>query len=390
MTVGKARQLPPSVQLVDESFLEQDAAMTIKFSSTDKDRAIIQLARPSELPEGHCLGIDLGRSYMKISYWKDKSTIFIDKLSTSLAEVLAATSSAGKSKFLSRNQSNIAAKNRISVTYLDKTYTAALRAQKLGGSKGLGQKKTVDLLPRILCALTLHKIKSGKVNLILSIPFEGDSDWTTQEQLAAKAIEGKRTWKSDEGVHEVEIEVLIVPESFYAEKFPRLSDADYPDWEETPHYVFDFGYQTFIKAAFGFDEINGSSYFDADLSECHDGYGLSRFYGYVAAECGWSDPEDSFFINAVNNNEAVFISPQGEFQLSNAIATAANRYLQEVIALTKPAPGFRHFQIVGGGAYRFGEEFCSHFPWAESFVTELPELANIIGQAFSLPNEFNS
>jgi hypothetical protein len=375
---------------VDEAMLEQDASMTIKFSSTDKDRAIIQLARPANLPEGHCIGIDLGRSYMKIAYWKDSRSIFIDKLSTNLAEVPAAPPSASKSKFLSKNQGNIAAKNRISVTYLDKTYTAALRAQKLGGTKGLGQKKTVDLLPRVLCALTLHKVMEGKVKLILSIPFEGDLDWAAQEQLAAKAIEGGRTWRSDEGLHEVEIEVLVVPESFYAEKFPRLSDSDYPDWEAIPHYVFDMGYQTFIKAAFGFDEINGSAYFDADLSECHDGYGLSRFYGYVANQCGWDDPEDAFFINAVNNNDATFVSPKGEFELTAAIATAADQYLKEIVALAKPAPGFQHFQIVGGGAYRFGPSFCEHFPWAECFVTDLSELVNIIGQALSLPDEFNN
>ena len=384
------------VQFTDEhdNIDELDSMMQIKFSSSDPDRAIIKLTKPVTLPEGHNVCIDMGRRYMKIAYWRDAYTIIIDKLPTELAEVPAANSVVGasKSKFLAKNQQKVATKNRVSITYLDKTYTAALRAQKLGGSRGLGQKKTVDLLPRVLIALTLHGIKSGEVNLILNVPFEGTSDWETQEEAAIQIVSGQRIWTSDNCLHEVKINPAVVPESFYAEKFPRLSDSDSPNWEELDHYVFDLGYQTFLRSAFSFDPISQTSYFDGDLSACYDGCGLSLYYKYTAIECGYGEEnaEDPAFIEAVNREEEVFVCHKGKFPLKNAIATASDRYLKKIIELASPSPSIVHFQVVGGGAYKFGESFCQHFEYAESFVTDLPDLANIIGQAISLPTEFNN
>jgi len=199
MSTSKAKALPAAnlglVQFTDEKddIDPADSAMQIKLSSSDPDRAIIKLARPEALPDGHNVCMDMGRRFIKIAYWKNPSTIVIDKMPTELADVPAEKNlGVAKSKFLARNQKKVAAKNRVSITYLDKTYTAALRAQKLGGKRGLGEKKTKDLLPRVLCALTLHEIKEGKVNLILTIPFEGASDWATQEAMANEF--GLRTW----------------------------------------------------------------------------------------------------------------------------------------------------------------------------------------------------
>jgi hypothetical protein len=396
MTKTKALPAANVVQMTDEfdNIDQVDSTMQIRLSSSDPDRAIIKLTKPVALPDGHNICIDMGRRFMKIAYWRDSQTIIIDKLPTELAEVPAANSvgSASKSKFLAKNQAKVATKNRVSITYLDKTYTAALRAQKLGGSRGLGEKKTVNLLPRVLCALTLHGVKQGQVNLILTIPFEGASDWATQEEKAAQIVDGQRVWKSDAGVHDVQISTAVVPESFYAEKFPRLSSSDFPDWDEIDHHVFDFGYQTFLKSTFVFDPIMQASSFDPDLSECHDGYGLNLYYKYAAIDCGYGEEnaEDPAFIEAVNREDEVFVCHKGRFPLSNAITTASDRYLKEILKLANPSPNIVHFQVVGGGAYRFGQAFCDHFEYAESFVTDLPDLANIIGQAISLPNEFNS
>jgi hypothetical protein len=119
---------------------------------------------------------------------------------------------------------------------------------------------------------------------------------------------------------------------------------------------------------------------------------LSLFYKYVAIDSGYGEEnaEEPAFIEAVNREEEVFVCQRGGFPLTNAIATASDRYLKEILELANPSPSIIHFQIVGGGAYRFGQAFCDHFEYAESFVTDLPDLANIIGQAISLPNEFNS
>ena len=388
----KPRQLPPSsVQLVDQEYLEQDASMVIKLSSNDKSRAIIQLAKPVSLPDGVCLMVDVSRSEIKVGFYKNNITVFVDKLATELTDV-ALPGVQAKKGFLGRNQAKVSEKNNITVTYLDKTFSMGGRAQKLGGSRGLGQKKTVNLLERVLCILAFYKIATGNVYLILSIPFEGDSDWSTQETLALKTVEGQKVFTSypeeEKLLHDVEIIPSIVPETYYAQKYPRLCDSEYHNWEEENHYVFDIGYQTFIKAAFTFDETSGELYFDSDLSECHDKYGLSRYYGYVAEECSYGEPENPLFIKAVNNKEKVFTTSEGEYNLSDALPVAQTRYFSELLKLSKLAPGFAKFLVVGGGTHDFGEKLCDAFPHCASFVVELPELANVIGGALSLPVEF--
>lgn len=393
------RQLPPAVQLVDEDYLEQDASMTIKLSANDKSRAIVQLAKPVSLPDGICIMLDLSRSEIKVGFYKNNMTIFVDKLATEFTDnvptpVASDNQASDKPKkgFLGRNQAKVSEKNNITVTYLGKTFSMGGRAQKLGGSRGLGEKKTVNILERVLCVLAFYKITSGNVYLIMSIPFEGGSDWETQEELALTAVEGTKLFTSypKEGklAHEVTIIPSVVPETFYAEKYPRLCDSEYPNWEKENHYVFDIGYQTFIKAAFTFDETTSELYFDSDLSECHDGLGLSRYYGYVADQCGYKQPEDPLFIKSVNDKEPIFKTSTGEYNLSNAIPVAQARYSSELLSKSKLAPGFAKFLVVGGGTHDFGEGLCEVFPHCESFVVELPELANVIGGVLSLPIEF--
>lgn len=393
------RQLPPSVQLVDEEDLEQDASMTIKLSANDKSRAIIQLAKPVNLPDGTCIMVDLSRSKLKTGYYKNPMTIFVDQLATEFTDnvptpVTSDSQASDKPKkgFLGRNQAKVSEKNNITVTHLGKTFSMGGRAQKLGGSRGLGQKKTTNILERVLCVLAFYKITSGNVYLIMSIPFEGGSDWETQENLALAAVEGTKLFTSypKEGAldHEVKIVPSVVPETFYAEKYPRLCDSEYPNWEEENHYVYDIGYQTFIKAAFSFDETTSELYFDADLSECHDGFGLSRYYKYAADKCGYEQPEDPLFIEAVNKKEAIFETSEGKYDLSSAIPMAHAQYFSELLSKSKLARGFTKFSVVGGGAHDFGEELCEAYPRCESFVAELPALGNVIGGVLSLPIEF--
>lgn len=417
MTAGKARQLPPSVELVDEE-LQAEAPMRIKISANDPDRLFVQFQKDSPLMDGHCISIDAGRRKWKIGYWKNPKLLIIDRFCTDLATIPANSKPSNppgnprangvRQGFLSRNKANISEKNRVTITYQGKTYATGTRAQKLGGERGLGEKKTVNLLERVLCALTLHGIMSGKVYLILTIPFEGEDDWQTQETIAFNAIAGRQVWESDKGGHDVEIVPFIAPEAFYADRYPRLLDAGYPDWEKVPRYVFDFGDQTFIKAAFGFDYAQGGTFFDADLSECFDGYGLSLFYKYVAEKARIGSSEDPAFVEAVNrwfdkdspdhplpsflvddeNGDRWFVCQEGKFSLETPINLALDQYQSDIFKLTKFSPGFTHFLVVGGGANWVGERFCQEYSWAESFVPELPDLANIIGQSKSFQQVF--
>ncbi len=187
----KARQLPPSADFVDET-LEAESPMRLKASTTDPDRLFVQFQKDAPLLDGHCLSIDAGRRKWKIGYWKSPRLLIIDRLSTDLAVVENTPNKNNQEQpggqvrkgFLARNKEIISEKNRITITYQNQTYATGLKAQKLKGERGLGQKKTRDLLQRVLCALTLHGITSGKVYLNLAIPFEGVNEWETQEAEA--------------------------------------------------------------------------------------------------------------------------------------------------------------------------------------------------------------
>lgn len=389
---SKVRQLPPSVVEFSEEEPEKES-MQIKFVTRDKSQALVTLPYSVDLPDGHNMSITLGRNEGKISYWKSNNSFLIDKLKTHLIESdgeIHPASSAEESEprgFLSRNRSKVALRNRLAVSYLGKTYATALQAQKMGGKRGVGEKKTINLLPRVLCALTLHKITSGVVNLILAIPFEGNQDWEAQEALAIQSVEGRRSWVSSDGTrHEVAINCCVFPESYHAELLPRLPGfEDYPDWSGENHQVNDLGHQTFIKTIYLHDPVTGACEFDPDLSECHDGYGMSRFYGYVATACGYEDPEDQDFIEAVNNKKRVFETAEKGYELSNAISTSADKFLNELVAIGGPKRGFFKVQMIGGGAYDFGDALCSHYKRIEYFIPELPELADVIGMSLSLP-----
>jgi hypothetical protein len=409
MTASKARQLPPGI---DEE-LQAEAPMKIKVSNNDPDRIFIQFQKDTPLMDGHCMAIDAGRRKWKIGYWKNSKLLVIDRFCTDLATVPtaniaeAAPAATNRKGFLSRNKASISEKNRVTITYQGDTYTTGVRAQKLKGDRELGQKKTVNLLQRVLCALTLHGIMEGKVYLMLGIPFEGENNWQMEEALAFKTVAGDHVWQSDKGAHEVEIIPFIAPEAFHADKAPRLLDDEYPDWEKIPRYVFDFGDQTFIKAAFGYDHAQGGVYFDSDLSECHDGFGLSLFYKYVAENAKIGSSEDPVFVEAVNrwededspdhplppsiieaDGQRFFACQHGKVSLDGPISQALDRYLTEIFKLTNFAPGFRHFMVVGGGAYWVAEQFCAKYSWAESFSPEIPDLCNILGQAKSFREAF--
>jgi len=69
---------------------------------------------------------------------------------------------------------------------------------------------------------------------------------------------------------------------------------------------------------------------------------------------------------------------------------AANRYTKEITDMAKPSRSILHFQGAGGGVHRFWKPFCAHYEYAETYAPDLPELANIIGQAISLPGEFQN
>lgn len=418
MTASKARQLPPASIELDED-LQAEAQMKIKVSASDPDRIFVQFQKDTPLLDGHCIAIDAGRRKWKIGYWKNPRLLVVDRFCTDLAVVPtsnvvreeAPASPAGGSRkgFLSRNKAIISEKNRITITIQGKTYTTGTRAQKLGGERGLGQKKTDDLIQRVLCALTLNSIMSGTVYLILAIPFEGEGDWQTQENIAFETVAGRHVWESDKGAHDVTIVPYIAPEAFYADKAPRLLDDEYPDWEKLPHYVFDFGDQTYIKAAFGYDLAQGGVYFDSDLSECHDGYGLSLFYKYVAEAAGIGSSEDAVFVEAVNrwhdedtadrplpsaivtiDDKRFFACQEGKISLDDPITIALDRYKKDIFSRTKFAPGFRHFMLAGGGTYWIGEFFCEEYSWAESFIPPVPDLLNILGQSRSFREAFAS
>lgn len=334
-------------------------------STNDKGQTIVRLPSDmaiDQLPYGKTLAIDTGRQHNKLGFMIDSQTILVEKLSSFFAEVPAKKFiGGGGSDFLSRNERKGSIKNRLSFTYNGKMYSVGKRAQSLGGCTGLGEDKTTNLLPRVLAALTLFNIE-GDVNLCVTVPFKNAADWHVQEGRAFEQVRGRLTWGVQNAPKKANVQsLMVVPESYYAEKFPRLYDNSLPDFRGMQRVVIDLGYQTVIIGV-----IDEEDCFDPDLSVCYDGCGLSRYYGWVAEQCGYKDSESPDFIAAVNSRAETF-RPQGrneEIYLADSRELAADQYFGELVKLcTEAIPGgIRHLTLVGGGAYEFGdrliEEFC--------------------------------
>ena len=338
-----------------------------------------------EMPMSATLAIDTGRRFNKIGLLKDSQTIVVEKLPSFFTEMKEKNFVSGGG-FLARNERKGSIKNRLSFSYGGKLYSVGRRAAAFGGTVGLGEDKTVNLLPRILAALTLFNLE-GKVNLCLTIPFKDAADFREQEALATDQIKDKLTWSVQGETHKAEINsLLIVPESFYAERFPRIYDSDLPDLRGIPRVVIDLGYQTII-----FGVLDEEDCFDPALSVCHDGMGLNQFYSWVAQQCGFDNPESVDFVEAVNTSSETF-RPQGsssELYLTDAIELAADRYLQHLTRLcTESIPaGIKHFVVVGGGAYQFGSRLVSELDWASGFKSPEPDIANVVAQCLGMVAE---
>lgn len=364
----------------------------------------VRLAEEMVMPDGGVTMInDTGRSTQKVGYLKNSKIILLQKLTSYLAKIEKEKFvKAGGNDFLGKQAAKASTKNRLSFECPDadgssQCWSFGQHAAKHGGTVGLGESKVVNLRLRIMASLTSWDITSGDVNLGVTIPFQNTRQFTEERMKAEKELEEQLIWtfKSKPCAVNV-VRKLIAPESYFGERLAWKAKTDengkpYPCFEGIDRFIADMGFQSFNLIVV--DEENN---FDPDLSVSLD-YGVNLYYKAVAESIGFKNFEHPAFILAVNEASLVESYPfqipgtMNVIDLSAHCQVAKNNFFQglktklnQFSSNESILQSIRHFTVVGGGAYLFGDQFVDYLSNSEGFVSPLPDLANAISMAMAM------
>lgn len=401
---NEQRTLPasmvPEVELMEETQEHAGESFSIVIDQDDTQIEMVssEVSLAIELPlieNQHYVCLDTGRRHCKSALIINPFRFRTDKQSNVLAiEAYSPETAPGnESGFISDQLAKMDDKDKVWVTHNNLVYSFGKRASLIGGESELGETKAKNILPRVLATLSYYKIMDGVVNLSVTIPYPGQqSEWNVQQSEVLESLSGDFTWTSLNGKHRVKIVPHVAPEGFYAARFTEIDEEELGEWRGLSIVGCDWGYQTFIV-----NVLNGEA-FDPFQSKCLDGWGTSRFYGYVAEFAGLtSKSQDSSLIESVNKQLFTYEPIKTRVgrktvDLSDAIEMASSRYLTELFALLdKIIPESAERVILsGGGAIRFGEAFKKYCEeWGEVYISTFPDIMNILAQAMLFPQKVN-